>query len=268
MGGVLDIAVTSRGRSGLARQCGWGVLLVMLSLPAMAAEIPSKNPQLQKAIRLFDAFEYEEALRVLDKAEQWAGNTAEDRVSIALLEGVLSYETQQPVRGDRALQRALELDRTARLTLSVSPKVAARLEELRAKLPPEKQASTAPQTPPPPPRTHPEPTPEPTKRMSLKLPVAIGGGVVAVGGILAWGRARSLEGKVRNADPSITTRAQLEDTLQQGRTFEKVGWVLMGLGAATTAGSLLFLDRPTEGAKATITPVAQGAQISIFWSLP
>jgi hypothetical protein len=104
--------------------------------------------------------------------------------------------------------------------------------------------------------------------MNLKLPVAIGGGVVALGGILAWGRAKSLEGKVRRADPSITTRTQLEDTLQQGRTFEKVGWVLMGLGAATTAGSLLFLDRPTEGARPTIIPMAQGAQLAVSWRLP
>jgi hypothetical protein len=266
-GGALDVAISSRGKSGRVRQLGCGLLLVLLSLPAMAAELPRKNPHLQKALQFFDAFEYEAALQVLDKAEQWAGNTTEDRVAIALLEGVLSYETQQPVRGDRAFQRALELDRKAKLTLPVSPKVAGRLEELRAKLPPEKPASPLPQTPPPPPQPKPESTSEPARRMNLKLPVAIGGGVVAVGGILAWGRAKSIEGKVRNADPSITTRAQLDDTLQQGRTFEKVGWVLMGLGAATTAGSLLFLDNPTEGAKATITPVAQGAQLSVSWKL-
>ena len=96
---------------------------MLVCWPAMAAQVSTKNPHLQKALRLFDAFEYEESLRVLDKAEQWPANTPEDKVHIALLEGVLSYETQQPVRGERAFQRALELDRNAKLTLSVSPKV-------------------------------------------------------------------------------------------------------------------------------------------------
>lgn len=265
----MDFAVTSRSGRTLARPGVWALLLVLVCWPAMAAEFPTKNPHLQKALRLFDAFEYEESLRVLDKAEQWPSNTPEDKVNIALLEGVLSYETQQPVRGDRAFQRALELDRKAKLTLPVSPKVAARLEELRGKPPPPPPPppTTVVNPPPPPVVTDSTTEPKPTGRMNLKLPVAIGGGVVAVGGILSLTRAKSLEGKVRNADASITTRARLDDTLGQARTFEKVGWVLMGLGAATTAGSLLFLNTPTEGAKATVTPVAQGAQLSISWSL-
>jgi hypothetical protein len=266
MGGeVVDFAVTSRSGRGLARSGVWGLLLVLVCLPAMAAEFPTKNKHLQTALKLFDDVEYEKALLALDKAEQWPSNTQEDKVFIALLEGVLSYETQQPARGDRAFQRALELDRKVKLTLVVSPKVAAKLEELRAKLPSEKP----PVVEPPPPLEVRDSTaePRPTGRMNLKLPVAIGGGVVAVGGILSLTRAKSLEGKVRNADASITTRARLEDTLGQARTFEKVGWVLMGLGAATTAGSLLFLNTPAEEAKATVTPVAQGAQLSISWSL-
>ena len=264
----MDIAVTSRSRSGLARPGVWGLLLLLVCWPAMAAKVSTKNPHLQKALRLFDAFEYEESLRVLDKAEQWPANTPEDKVHIALLEGVLSYETQQPVRGERAFQRALELDRNAKLTLSVSPKVAAKLEELRAKPPPMKPVEP-PVVPPPPPPVVTDVTtaPKSTGRMNLKLPVAIGGGAVAVGGLLAVFRAQSLEGKVRKADQSIDSRAKLEDTLSQARTFNTVGWVLMGLGAATTAGSLLFLDTPAEGAKATVTPVAQGAQFSISWSL-
>ncbi len=250
----------------MRRGWGWGLLLMWLSVPAMAAEIRSKNPHLQKAFRLFDAFEYEAALRMLDKAEQWLPNTAEDKVSIALLEGVLSYETHQLDRGDRAFLRALVLDRTAKIFVAVSPKLAARLEELRARLPPEKPASASPQVPAPP--SMPPPAHEPARRMSLQLPGIIGGGVVAAGGILAWSKAKSLEGKVRNADPSITTRVQLNETLQQGKTFEKVGWVLMGLGAATTTCSLLFLGRPDEGAKATLTPLEQGARLSVSWSLP
>ena len=263
-GGAVDVTVILRGRSALSWR--WCFLLVLLFAPAVAADTPSQNPHLQAAHRLFDALEYEEALLQLGQAEQWSLNTVEDRVSIALFEGVLAYETQQPERGEKAFQRALELNRRAALKLAVSPKVSRRLEELRARLPPE-----VPQEPPPPtaPLTA---TPAPTSRQgshgSLKLPVASGGGVIAVGGMVAWGRAKSLEGKARRADVSITTRAQLEDTVRQGKTFERVGWGLMGLGAAMTAGSLFFLDRPADAAGVSLTPVSQGARFSVSWALP
>jgi hypothetical protein len=268
MGSEIASTVIPQGRSGLTMRqgWGWGLLLVWLSMPTFAAESVSRNPYLQKAFQFFDAFEYEQALSILDKAEQWPSNTVEDKVSIALLEGILSHETQQPMRGDRAFQRALELDRTARVSVIVSPKVAARLEELRAQLSLERPAPPSPHVSAPPPMV--TPVPESARRTSLKLPVVVGGGVVAVGGMLAWGRAKSLEGKVRRADRSITTQAHLDNTLQRGRTFEKVGWVLMGLGTATTVGGLLFLGNSDDGVKAAIAPVEQGAQLSVFWSLP
>lgn len=264
----MDVAVTARSVRGVCKPSIWGLLLVLVSGSALAAEFPTKNKHLQRALKLYDAFEYEEALRVLDKAEQVPTNTLEDKVNIGLLEGVLAYETQQPVRGDRAFQRAMELDSNAKLPFKVSPKLAARLEELRAK-------ALARKTPPPPTKidspppvvVDSAPASKPAGRMNLKLPVAIGGGVVAVGGILALTRSKSLEGKVRDADSSIDSRKKLEDTLSQAKTFNTVGWALMGVGVATTAGSLLFLDRPAEGAKATVTPVAQGAQLSLSWSL-
>jgi len=264
----VDVTIASRSARGLFKPGVWGVLLVLVGGPVLAAEFPTKNKQLQRALRLYEAFEYEEALRVLDKAEQVPTNTQEDKVNTALLEALLSYETQQPVRGDRAFQRALDLDPNAKLPFKVSPKLAARLEELRAEAVAKKTPQPPPRVEPPPPPvvTDTVPQPKATRRMNLKLPVAIGGSVVALGGILAVTQSKSLEGKVRDADSSIDSRKKLEDTLSQARTFNTVGWVLMGLGAATTAGSLLFLDMPPEGAKATVTPVAHGAQLSISWS--
>ncbi|RKH69509.1 hypothetical protein D7X55_08420 [Corallococcus sp. AB049A] len=277
----MDLADTPRRRRVPATWPGGWLLLMLLALP-VSAEPPALNPHLQAAFSLYDALEYDEALRSLGRARQWQSNTREDRIAIELLEGILAFEFSQAKRGRSAFARALALDPKATLPLPVSPKVTAALEQVRASLP----ASAPPPVPVPS-----EPAPAPIAvvseaprapvtqppltgvergagmRSRLRLPVAIGGGVVAVGGVLAWGRARSLGAQVRDADPSIKTRARLDATLQQGRTFEKVGWALMGLGAATVAGSFLFLGESSPGAQASLLPTPEGAQLSLSWSL-
>jgi hypothetical protein len=267
-----------RGRV-LSTVYGGGLSLVLLAGPA-AAEQGTLNPHLQAAYGLHEALDYDEALRALGKARKWPSNTREDRVSIELLEGILSFESSQAKRGRSAFQRALALDPKATLPVAVSPKVTEALEQVRARLPasappvvlethepapaPMPVVSEAPLAPPPP---QVEVVRESGGGSSLRLPVAIGGGVVAVGGALAWGRARALSSRVRDADPSITTRAQLDSTLNQGRTFEKVGWALMGLGAATAVGSLLFLGDSMSATHAAILPTPEGAHLSLTWSL-
>jgi len=261
---TLSLPGTARSRNLLARLLCC-IALWVIALPAVGAEA-KKNPHYQTALKLYEAFEYEEALRVLEKAEQWPSNTRDDDVDIALLEGVLAFETQQIERGKGAFWRALKMDPGAKLKLAVSPKIAGELEEVRKGL-----KSSEPITLPPEPVVQPGSetlTDKVRTRLNLKLPVAIGGGALAVGGLVFWTRAKSLDGKVRRADPSITTRAQLDDTLQQAKTFQTVGWTLMGVGAVAAAGSLLLLDSPAEGTKASIIPVEQGAQVSLSWSLP
>ena len=260
----MGVQGTGRSRYLLARLLCcislWGV-----ALPAMGAET-KKNQHYQTALRLYSAFEYEEALRALEKGAHLPSNTREDDVSIAMLEGVLVFELQQGDRGKSAFRRALKMEPGAKLTLNVSPKIAAELEEVR-----KEQSALDPIT------LLPDTvnqagsgtiTEKSSTRSKLKLPVAIGGGALAVGGLVAWTRAKSLDSKVRSGDPDIKTQAQLDDRIQQAKTFETVGWALMGVGAVTAVGSLLLLDSPAEGTKASITPVAQGAQVSLSWRLP
>ncbi|RYZ43198.1 MAG: hypothetical protein EOO71_04530 [Myxococcaceae bacterium] len=277
----MRLADTPRRGRALVRLLAWWLPLVLLAAPANA-EQPAPNPHLQAAFQLYDALEYDEALRSLGRARQWPSNTQEDRTSIELMEGVLSFESSQPKRGRSAFARALAMDPKATLPLPVSPKVSAALEQVRARLPPvakppmplASETASAPTSvvseAPREPLTH-QPVAElehrSSVRSSLRLPVAIGGGVVAVGGLLSWTRARSISTRVRDADPSITNRAQLDDTVQKGRTFEKAGWALMGLGAATTVGSLLFLGAPSSGTRATLLPTPEGANLSLSWSL-
>jgi hypothetical protein len=286
--------------SNRSRRCGSlpSALLCCISLlaytfSASAAET-SGNPSLREALRLYEEFEYEQSLRLIERAVEWPSNTREEMVSIALLEGVLAYELGQAGRGKSAFLRAIAVAPDAKLPWRVSPKVAAALEQARKELggssapPHDPTSGDAPRKVDEPARAMPGPaetgrarapsspsssTPTATEVAGgdlsrFRLPVAIGGGVVAAGGLLAWGRAKSLEHKVRGADPEITTRKALDDTLNQGRTFEKVGWVLVGVGAATAVGSLLLMDGPVEGTTAAITPTSEGAQLSVSWSLP
>jgi hypothetical protein len=175
----------------------------------------------------------------------------------------------------------LTLDPSAKLTFSVTPKITAILEEVRAEVhaalaaaqPRERKEQEQPLAQAHlrhEPATHPLQTATATASgpSRLKPPLAIGGGVVAIGGAIAWGKARSLETRIGSADPSIVTPQRLEDAVRQGRTFERVGWLLMGLGVATTAGSLLLLDRVVPGSKVSVAPEPGGASLSASWSLP
>lgn len=262
----------------------WGILLV-LGAPWGAAEAANKypgNPYIEKATRLYEEFRYAEALRTLEKAARWPSNTPEQNVSIALLEGVLRFELLQPEQAESAFKRALAIDLKAQLALTVSPKITETLERIREEVTP----------PPPPPPPLPElkgsdsgegtqlPTglglglnPHPPGRPGInlskyRLPIAFAGGGVALMGALSWARAKSLEQQVRVADPSITTRAQLEGSLRQGRTFETVGWVLLGTGAATAVGSFLLLDPSGPVPTMLGGPTKGGAQVSFQWSTP
>lgn len=261
-----------------SRRSVHGLLLALMLLcqPASAAQPaelqprePEGNPHLQEALRFYDDLEYEKALGALEKARQWPSNTPEEQVNIEMLEGFLSFELHQPERGKNAFRRALSVDLEAKPTLRVSPKVLQALEDARAELRAAREVPPVVEAIPPRIETADEAPASRTGTLSrFRLPIAIGGGVVAVGGVLAWTRARSLASRVRTADASISTRDQLESTLSQGRTFEKVGWGMMGLGIATTVGSLLLLDAPASSARASITPTRGGAHLALTWGIP
>jgi len=257
------------------------VLLILLCQPASASE-RSKNPHYQKALRLYDSFEYEAALVVLENAARWSSGDHAEQISIALLEGILAFELQQPVRGRSAFRKALALDPAAKLKFSVSPKITTMFEEVRTEVlasavparPQESKSQTQQLTQLPPRQEAADSLVQITAdsrsngTSRLKLPVAIGGGVVAIGGAIAWSKAKSLETRIGSADPSIVTPQRLDDAVRQGRTFERVGWLLMGLGVATTAGSLLLLDRMVPNTQVAVTPEPGGASLSASWSLP
>jgi tetratricopeptide (TPR) repeat protein len=247
------------------------VVLIVMSLTGFAAVAAPRqgNPHLKTAVRLYKALEYDEALEVIEKAVKWPSNTPKDDVFLAVLEGILAFETQQPKRGEAAFRRALSIDLEVKPEVPLSPKVSDQLEQVRREVRASRAGKAVPsEFPPPRPTEAPSLAPAFGSPSPLRLPLAIGGGVVAIGGLLSWGRAKAIENQVRTADASISTKLQLEGSLQQGRTFETLGWVLMGVGAATASGSLLLLDAPSTGTSLTASPTPGGAQLFLYGSLP
>jgi hypothetical protein len=252
-----------------------GVLLV-LSAPwseSWAAAEERGNPYIAKATQLREKFKYDDALQMLEKAAKWPSNTPEQVVAISLLEGVLQYETtQQTELAEQCFLLALTLSPEAQIPLDVSPKITDLLEKVRARV----KAPVAVEPPPPPDKNAEGPittvvSSQPPLRDRLspyRVPVAIAGGGVAVVGVLSWVRAKSLEQQLREGDASITTRAQLNDAVRRGKTFETAGWILVGAGAAASLGSLLFLQPSGSTPTLSAAPTEGGAQVSLFWRTP
>jgi hypothetical protein len=93
-----------------------------------------QNPYLDPALQLYQNLEFQEALRVIDKAIAWPGNTPEQDVRAGLLEGVVCAQLGKTDRALGAFKRALAIDPGARLYFDVSPKIAQLLSRARKEL--------------------------------------------------------------------------------------------------------------------------------------
>lgn len=118
-------------------------LSVLMPLSGHAEEQGRVKPFLLSAGRYYEALEYERALEELAKARRFALN-ADDAVLLSLYEGVIQADLGRTEESDSAFRAALALHPEAELPLSVSPKVAERLEAIRrqAKLELEAKAKT------------------------------------------------------------------------------------------------------------------------------
>jgi hypothetical protein len=126
------------------------VCLAFLTLRAAAA-----NPYLAPAQRLYEGLEFQEALKMVEKAAAWPNNTPEEEAKVAMLEGVVTAQLGRTERALSAFKRALALDRGAVAPVSLPPKISALLERARREMP------APPVEPPPGPVSAPAPPPVP-----------------------------------------------------------------------------------------------------------
>jgi outer membrane biosynthesis protein TonB len=129
-------------------------LLVLSARPAFAA-----NPDLRRALKLYDDLDYMPALDALQAADARAGSTKREKVEIQIYIGMISIALGDEAKARTAFAKAIALDHRAKAPNGASPKVAGILDQLRAEAPAESAAPS-----------HPEPSPQPEAQPPAQAP--------------------------------------------------------------------------------------------------
>jgi hypothetical protein len=128
----------------------WKVSVVTALVILAAPSARAANPDLQRALKLYDDLDYMPALDALQSADARPNSTHKEKVEIQIYIGMISIALGDETKARKAFAKAIALDRKAMAPAGASPKVASILDQLRneapAESPPPEQAS-APQPP-------------------------------------------------------------------------------------------------------------------------
>ncbi len=105
-------------------------LLLLVAPVARAA-----NPDLKRALKLYDDLDYMPALDALQAADARPGSTRKEKVEIQIYIGMISIALGDEAKARKAFAKAISLDRKAKAPAGASPKVATILDQLRAEAP-------------------------------------------------------------------------------------------------------------------------------------
>jgi tetratricopeptide (TPR) repeat protein len=234
--------------------------------------------RVQKAARLYEELEYEQALDALTQARAMA-KTDDERTQVAMYEGVVQADLGQRPRSLVAFREALSLKLDAQLPVKVSPKVARDFETVRSELkneravldrakavqpsvvtdrptqPVEKSPGLIATPTTTPPETVPVgglDTPSLNEERSSKLrplPLALLGAGVVAGGVGSYFGLQS-KGNIQNArdsDPGDQQSAYLD----QARGQALAANILFGVAATAAAGAVItwFTGKETAHAE-------------------
>ncbi len=234
--------------------------------------------QIELAQNLLEDLDYERALERL-AAARLEGPSAEQELTIALLEGTLQVELGRLELGKLSFRRALLGDPGARLPLDVSPKVKSAFESVRDALHAERREVPVVLVAPPVPG--PDKTIEAPAGISAQPPAqvtsggtspaviatAAAGGALLVGGGVFYFVARDSEQRLRNGDPAIGSREVAVEVRQAGETRQTVAFALgsVGLAAGAVAAGLMMFGDSSE--QVTVAPLQGGALVGFggYW---
>ncbi|WP_163995813.1 hypothetical protein [Pyxidicoccus caerfyrddinensis] len=280
-----------------------GVLLVLVPLGAHAAPGPEVRPYLVSVGRLYEDLEFERALEQLVTARHLCRGL-EDDVALSLWEGILLAELSRTEQANAAFKAALFLQPEARLPAKVSPKMSRQFEALRvgvkrglargerapeAPAPaavadaPRKELVESPRVEAPSPvvpatleapvaraevplARGPETRTESSLRSRAHLPAIIGGALAAAGGV-SWALSRTELSKLRSADASLATPADVDRSVSRGRTLQTAGVGLVGAGVVGlgVAAGMYLLGAPTEHVSVSMGTDGTSALVSGRW---
>jgi hypothetical protein len=266
--------------SFFSRRLLFAMALILSNSSASAQSSQSSpNPYLDAAERLYRDFEFGEAMRTIEKAVAWPGNSKAEDVRAGILEGIITAQLGKTEKALAAFKRALALDPDAAMPFRVSPKIEELFRRARKEMPPPPpKPAVAPESitsepaplPPPPPPVIPPTGPEastatappvapPTDSTSLEAskpsPPSAGNKVSArdlswipaVGGVLLAGAGTYFLIQAKSDSDQLTGQsvlsiAQANQLVSNGQLAQDLAWVGFGAGAAAiVAGAMMFV---------------------------
>lgn len=224
-----------------------GPLLLLLSLSAPAAR--AQDQWLDKGVAAYENFEYQQAVKLLEKALSQPDNTPQTTARIQVYLGVVRFTLGDQAGAEKAFRQALETDYQVTLPPDTSPKIAGLFEKVKKTVPPPVPAPlgetigsgakagsgtgggmrVGAKLPPPPPR----------RRLWTWIALGVGGAALATGGAFAY-----LAASAKNdfdKEPFADRAAELKSTVESRSLTANI---LLGSGAAlaVTGVVLFFLE--------------------------
>jgi len=224
----------------------------------LSRSAPAQEPPARSLLRLVDALyqelQFDGALTALQLADRLQPIAKGDQAQLELRRGLLAMESFDEAGARRAFQRALDLDRAARLPALAPPKTVHLLEELRSALPPPPPAAvTIVVTKPPP------PPPDPLRDLRpWAWAPAAGGAAMGVAGGALYLLARGSYDRLAAHDPSLTTLDQVHATAEAGRLQQTWSMVLFGAGAAALGSAAVLAFTGDKGTSVRVGPAGVG----------
>ncbi|SET81071.1 hypothetical protein [Stigmatella erecta] len=279
---------------GTQQKAVWMLILVLSPWMGFAEENPKLQSYLRSVNSLYESFEYEQALKQLERAQRFS-RTMEEDVALSLYEGIILADMSRWDASAAAFRAALSLQPEASLPLKVSPKVGAYFEKVRQEVMRE-QASAASKVPAvpsqvsPPAETKHAPSPEvvskdvpapppgdarsaaPAKpvgsrwRSAKVLAPAISGGVLVLAGGTSWMLSRKEASRLNGEGESFGSRDDVHRSASRGRTYQSVGAGLLGagvVGLGIAAG--LYFGSSTEEMKLGVASNGSSAFVYGRW---
>jgi tetratricopeptide (TPR) repeat protein len=268
------------------------MLAWVLLLPSVcqAEEVRGAQAYLDKALRLYDELDYEQALEQLALGRSVSMGVGDD-IDLSLCEGLILAELGRSEASDAALTAALLLQPTAKLPRHTPPKVLRRFEELRKQAEQQLALKSLPQAPPfSPPQLRPrvivdsvvhkewtndygtrprKSSEESALRRFFWVPMTVGGALLAGGGV-GYLFAREELSRLKGSGSEFDTYGDVQRASSQGQKYQRISVGLAGAGIAAlgVAGGLYLLGRPTKPQQVAVGLGSDGASAYVFGSLP
>ncbi len=215
----------------------------------------AENPQLQKGVAAYEAFEFQEALRLLEKALTTEGISAEEKARAHLYLGLTRFTLGDRPGAEREFAEAIKAHYDCLPPPDTAPKIVAVFEAVKKTIPPPKKPDDRVTPPGPGPGPGPTPPVQPARgRLWTWIAAGAGGAALIAGGTFGYlaSQAKTDFDKEVWADKAQS----LKDTAESRALAANI---LFGVGGGLLATAVVLFFVEGEGAPATRSAVEVSA---------